>query len=77
MEMCGVLCNAIRYFFFALIVEDIMTTTHKIINQNAKLTDASKLMRDNNIHSLIIVDDEGKLVGTMMFLHVSKKLNKL
>lgn len=49
--------------FFDLTVKEIMSTTPKVINQNAKLSEAEIIMRQYNIHSLIVVDDNNNLVG--------------
>lgn len=52
-----------KNIFFDLTVKEIMTNNPKIINQNAKLSDAEAIMRQYNIHSLIVVDDNNCLVG--------------
>lgn len=49
--------------FFSLTVKDIMSTNPKTINESAKLSDAETLMRKYNIHSLVVVDDDNRLVG--------------
>ncbi|MCQ2250911.1 MAG: KpsF/GutQ family sugar-phosphate isomerase [Bacteroidales bacterium] len=49
--------------FFQLSVRDIMSTSPKIINQMAKLSQASDLMRKHNIHSLIVENDSHEFVG--------------
>ena len=49
--------------FFQLEVKDIMSTTPKTINENCKLNAAGEMMRKYNIHSLIVVNDDQKLVG--------------
>lgn len=49
--------------FFHLEVKDIMSTTPKTINENTKLNVAGDMMRKYNIHSLIVVNEEQKLVG--------------
>lgn len=49
--------------FFDLKVKDIMCTSPKTINEKAKITEASNMMRKWNIHALVVVNDEGKLVG--------------
>ncbi len=49
--------------FFQLSVKDIMSTSPKIINQMAKLSQASDLMRKHNIHSLIVENDSHEFVG--------------
>ncbi len=49
--------------FFSLSVKDIMSNNPKTINANAKLPDAETLMRKYNIHSLVVVDNQNKLVG--------------
>ncbi|MDO4217049.1 MAG: KpsF/GutQ family sugar-phosphate isomerase [Bacteroidales bacterium] len=51
--------------FFDLKVGDIMSTQPKMINQEAKLTEAGEMMRRNNIHSLVVVDDDDHFVGTI------------
>lgn len=49
--------------FFNLTVQEIMSTNPKEINENAKLSDAEKMLRQYNIHSLIVVNDNGDFVG--------------
>ena len=49
--------------FFHLEVKDIMSTTPKTINENTKLNVAGDMMRRYNIHSLIVVNKDQKLVG--------------
>lgn len=49
--------------FFDLKVGEIMSTTPKTIHYLAKLEEAGNLMRQYNIHSLIVVNDNQKLVG--------------
>ncbi len=51
--------------FFDMTVRDIMSVHPKTIHQEAKLTEASRMMRQHNIHSLVVVDNEGRLVGTI------------
>lgn len=49
--------------FFDLTVKDIMSKTPKTIKESAKLQEAGNMMRQYNIHSLIVVNDVNKLVG--------------
>jgi len=49
--------------FFSLTVRDIMSNHPKTINQMEKLSEAEKMMRKYNIHSLVVVNDEKELVG--------------
>lgn len=49
--------------FFSLTVKEIMSGHPKTIRDMAKLSDAELLMRQYNIHSLVVVDDNDKLVG--------------
>lgn len=51
--------------FFKLTVEDIMSHTPKTILETAKLSQAETIMRKHNIHSLVVVNSEGKLVGVI------------
>ena len=49
--------------FFDITADEIMTRTPKTVSVADRLTDAEQLMQDNKIHSLIVVDREGKLAG--------------
>ena len=49
--------------FFQLKVRDIMSCNPKTINEKAKLTEAGNMMREYNIHSLIVVNDDNQFVG--------------
>lgn len=51
--------------FFELTVEDIMSHAPKTILETAKLSQAETLMRKHNIHSLVVVNSDGKLVGVI------------
>lgn len=50
-------------YFFSLTVKEIMSRNPKTITENAKLSEAEALMREYNIHSLIVVDDNNQLIG--------------
>lgn len=49
--------------FFSLKALDIMSTNPKTIKSNKKLIDASEIMSDTKINSLVVVDDLNTLVG--------------
>ena len=49
--------------FFDITANEIMTRTPKTVSVADRLTDAEQLMQDNKIHSLIVVDRDGKLAG--------------
>lgn len=49
--------------FFDLTVKEIMSCNPKLINENAKLSEAEKMMRQYNIHSLVVVNDSSEFVG--------------
>ncbi len=49
--------------FFDLTVKDIMSTTPKTISETAKLQEAGDVMRQYNIHSLVVVNESNELVG--------------
>lgn len=49
--------------FFDLTVKEIMSYNPKLINENAKLSEAEKMMRQYNIHSLVVTDDKNEFVG--------------
>ena len=49
--------------FFELTVKEVMSCNPKVVNENAKLSDAEKMMRQYNIHSLVVVNDVHEFVG--------------
>lgn len=49
--------------FFSLTVKEIMSRNPKTIIETAKLSEAEALMRKYNIHSLIVVDENNRLLG--------------
>ena len=49
--------------FFDLTVKDIMSTNPKLIKDSSKLQEAGEMMRQYNIHSLVVVNDSNELVG--------------
>lgn len=49
--------------FFSLVVNDIMSRTPKTINPDARLSEASEIMRLNSIHTLIVTDPDNKVLG--------------
>lgn len=49
--------------FFEMTVGQIMSTNPKKIHQDCKLSEAEKMMREKNIHSLLVVDNNDNLVG--------------
>ena len=51
--------------FFQLTVKDLMNTNPKLIEEDAKLSQAEEVMRQNNIKSLIVVNKENKLMGVI------------
>ncbi len=51
--------------FFQLTVKELMSNNPKTIQENAKLATAEKLLRQHNIHSLIVVNSEGRLAGVI------------
>ena len=51
--------------FFQLTVKDLMNTNPKTIKEDAKLSEAESIMRQYNIKSLIVVNEENSLVGVI------------
>lgn len=49
--------------FFDLTVEEVMSRNPKTIKETAKLSEAEKLMRQYNIHSLVVVNNSNEFVG--------------
>lgn len=51
--------------FFELTANDLMSHNPKTVQENAKLTQAEAIMRKHNVHSIIVVNSEGKFVGVI------------
>jgi arabinose-5-phosphate isomerase len=51
--------------FFQLTVKDLMNRNPKLIKEDAKLSQAEEVMRQHNIKSLIVVNDDNRLVGVI------------
>ena len=51
--------------FFLLTVKDIMNTNPKLIDEDAKLSQAEEIMRHYNIQTLIVVNKEKRLKGVI------------
>ena len=49
--------------FFDLTDKEVMSCNPKVIYENAKLSDAEKMMRQYNIHSLVVINDAHDFVG--------------
>ncbi|MBQ0074723.1 MAG: KpsF/GutQ family sugar-phosphate isomerase [Prevotella sp.] len=49
--------------FFNHTVADIMTTTPKTVKDTTKVVDAQKIMNENNISAVIVVDKDNHVVG--------------
>ena len=46
-------------------MKNLMNCNPKIIKEDAKLSEAEEIMRRHNIKSLLVVNDEKKLVGVI------------
>lgn len=57
-------------------LDDIMTKDPMAVNSHADLSEASQMMRDNNIRHLPIIDNE-KLVGLVTQTDIVKETNKI
>lgn len=51
--------------FFHLTVADIMTCTPKRVRPEAKITDIEQLMHEHKIHSVLVVDEDDRLLGVV------------
>ena len=51
--------------FFHLTVKDLMNENPKTIKEDAKLSQAEEIMRNHNIKSLIVINNDNKLVGVI------------
>ena len=51
--------------FFAKHVEDIMTTTPKMVLPTTKISEIQKIMNKYKIHSVLVVDDKQHLLGVV------------
>ena len=51
--------------FFQLTVKDLMNVNPKLIKEDSMLSQAEEVMRQHNIKSLIVVNNDNKLVGVI------------
>lgn len=54
-----------RAEFFDRTVSDIMTRTPKVVSPLTKISDIQKIMNEFNIHSVLVVDDDNRLLGVV------------
>ena len=51
--------------FFQLQVQDIMTRTPKTVSPETKITEIERILHDNKIHCVLVVDGERHLLGVV------------
>ena len=56
--------------FFDIKAVDIATKRPKSIGMRAKLIEAEKLMTQHKVNSLLVTDDDGKLVGVVQIYDI-------
>ncbi|MBQ4380204.1 MAG: KpsF/GutQ family sugar-phosphate isomerase [Bacteroidaceae bacterium] len=56
--------------FLNVTVEEVMTKTPKTINPEAKLTQIQSMFRRHKIHSLLVVDENKKLIGIVDYFAI-------
>ncbi len=54
-----------RAEFFDRTVSDIMTRTPKVVSPLTKISDIQKIMNEFKIHSVLVVDDDNRLLGVV------------
>ena len=78
-KLCGVITDGdvrramARYKenFFNIRAREIMSREPKTIAPEARITAAEEMMRLNKIHSIVVSDDEGQVIGVVEFFNVS------
>jgi len=55
-------------------IDTVMTTTYKTIDKNALASEAARLMQDNEIYSLVVMNDDDSLAG-IITMHDLLKAN--
>jgi arabinose-5-phosphate isomerase len=50
---------------FTLTVAEIMTRTPKVVSPTTKIDQIQLIMHKNKIHSVLVVDDNGHLLGVV------------
>lgn len=80
-EVCGVFTDGdLRRFLDegrdlqSTAINDVMTTSFKSINSNSLASEAAKIMQDNEIYSLVVVDVSGSFCG-IVTMHDLLKAN--
>ena len=54
-----------REKFFDKKVKDIMTTTPKSVLPSTKITEIQRIMHQDNVHTVLVVNEENKLLGVV------------
>lgn len=54
-----------RAEFFDRTISDIMTRTPKVVSPLTKISDIQKIMNEFKIHSVLVVDDDNRLLGVV------------
>lgn len=57
--------------FFAIKASEVMSAVPKTISADERIVIAEEMMRRNKIHSIVVVDDNGKVAGIVEFYNVS------
>lgn len=57
--------------FFTIKAAEVMTSSPKTISADERVVVAEEMMRRNKIHSIVAVDDHGKVTGIVEFYNVS------
>ena len=61
--------------FEAFITANPIVTQFEIINEDKKVEDARKLMKDNNYKDLFVIDSKNELVGWLTNTHIIRYMN--
>ena len=49
--------------FFRMPVEDVMTQHPKCVTPETRISEIQRILQDNKIHAVLVVDDSGRLLG--------------
>lgn len=58
-------------------IDDAMSTDLRTVAADATVTDAAELLSDGNAHSLLVIDDDGKLEGIITTTDLVRHLARL
>ncbi|RLI93983.1 MAG: hypothetical protein DRO92_03475 [Candidatus Altiarchaeales archaeon] len=63
--------------FSKLMAKDIMSRNLKTVREDMKISDAAKIMKNNRIHRLLILNEKNKPIGILCAADIMRAINDI